>query len=51
MPRQIDKRQKPAWQKLRKPIPPPSKIHKVKKRKRAYDRKDKNWKKEIEEKE
>ncbi|MCP2604617.1 hypothetical protein NLC29_00480 [Candidatus Aminicenantes bacterium AH-873-B07] len=49
MPRRIDRRQKPAWQKLRKPIPPPTRIHRVRKGKRSYNRKDKRWKKEIEE--
>ena len=49
MPRKINRRQKPAWQMVRRPVPPPSRVHKVKKGKGAYSRKDKRWKKEVEE--
>jgi hypothetical protein len=47
MPHQIDRRQKPAWKQVRRPLPPPSKPHSTKKGKKGYDRKDKSWKKEI----
>ncbi len=43
----IDRRQKPAWLKVRKPLPPPSHPHSTPKGKKAYNRKDKSWKKEI----
>jgi hypothetical protein len=46
MSRGIEKRQKQSWQKVRKPMPPPTKPHSTKKGKKAYDRKDKSWKKE-----
>ncbi|MFB0566404.1 MAG: hypothetical protein ACETWK_12110 [Candidatus Aminicenantaceae bacterium] len=48
MPRRIERRQKPAWQKLRKPLPPPTRPHSTKKGKKGYYRKDKGWKKETE---
>ena len=48
MPRGINRRQKPAWQKIRKPMPPPSRTHSTKKGQKGYNRKDKVWKKEIE---
>jgi len=48
MSRGIEKRQKPAWQKLRKPLPPPTKHHSTKKGKKGYNRKNKNWKKQTE---
>jgi hypothetical protein len=45
----IDRRQKPIWQKLRRPMPPPPKPHSPKKGKHGYDRKDGAWKKQGEE--
>jgi hypothetical protein len=47
MPHKIDRRQKPVWQQVRRPLPPPSKPHSSKKGKKGYDRKDEAWKKEI----
>lgn len=47
MPHQIDRRQKPAWKQVRRPLPPPTKPHSTKKGKKGYDRKDQRWKKEI----
>ncbi len=47
MPHTIDRRQKPAWLKVRRPMPPPTKTHSTRKGKKGYDRKDKTWKKEI----
>jgi len=47
MPHQIDRRQKPAWKQVRRPLPPPTKPHSTKKGKKGYDRKDKTWKKEM----
>jgi len=44
----IDRRQKPIWQQVRKPLPPPSKPHSTKKGKKGYDRKNEAWKKETE---
>jgi len=44
----IDRRQKPIWQRLRKPLPPPSKPHSTKKGEKGYGRKGKDWKKEAE---
>jgi len=47
MTHQINRRQKPLWQKLRKPMPPPTKLQSTKKGKKAYDRKNQSWKKEF----
>jgi hypothetical protein len=47
MPHKIDRRQKPVWQQVRRPLPPPSKPHSSKKGKKGYNRKDESWKKEI----
>ncbi|MGQ9470954.1 MAG: hypothetical protein ACUVR0_04575 [Candidatus Aminicenantales bacterium] len=47
MGRSIDRRQKPGWQRVRKPLPPPSRPHSTPKGKKAYNRKNKSWKKEI----
>ncbi|MFQ6082179.1 MAG: hypothetical protein ACE5WD_02335 [Candidatus Aminicenantia bacterium] len=47
MPRRINRRQKPAWQKLRKPISPPTRPHTSKKGKKGYSRKEKSRKKEL----
>ena len=47
MPHRIDKRQKPAWKQVRRPLPPPSKPHSTKKGKKGYDRKNKSWKKDT----
>ena len=44
----IDRRQKPIWQQVRKPLPPPSKPHSTKKGKKGYDRKNEAWKKKTE---
>jgi len=43
----INRRQKPIWHEIRKPLPLAGKLHSVKKRKRGYDRKDRAWKKET----
>jgi hypothetical protein len=43
----IHRRQKPVWQQVRKPLPPPGKPHSTKKGKRGYDRKDRVWKRET----
>jgi len=48
MTHQINRRQKPIWQKLRKPMPPPTKPHSTKRGKKGYERKNQAWKKEIE---
>jgi hypothetical protein len=48
MTHQINRRQKPIWRKLRKPMPPPTKPHSTKKGKKAYDRKNQAWKNVIE---
>ena len=47
MPHQVNRRQKPAWKQVRRPLPPPSKPHSTKKGEKAYDRKDQAWKKDI----
>lgn len=49
MPRRLDRRQKPAWLKLRRPMPPPGHPQSTRKGKKGYNRKDKSWKKEINE--
>lgn len=49
MARHLERRQKPAWLKLRRPLPPPTRVHSSRKDKKGYYRKDKSWKKEIEE--
>lgn len=49
MPRRLDRRQKPAWLKLRRPLPPPGHPQSTRKGKKGYNRKDKSWKKEIDE--
>ncbi|MEW6096283.1 MAG: hypothetical protein AB1567_07135 [bacterium] len=51
MTKRIDRRQKPVWKTIRKPIPPATKPHSTKKGKKGYDRKRKNWLKEIKEEE
>lgn len=48
MTKRIDRRQKPIWKTIRKPMPPATKPHSTKKGKRGYDRKGKEWMKEIE---
>jgi len=48
MTKRIDRRQKPIWKTVRKPIPPPTKPHTTKKGKKGYDRKEKDWLKEVE---
>jgi len=47
MPKRIDRRQKPIWKTIHKPIPPATKLHSTKKGKKGYDRKKKAWKEEI----
>jgi hypothetical protein len=47
--KRIDRRQKPVWKIIRKPIPPATKPHSTKKGKKAYDRKKKDWLKELDE--
>ncbi len=47
MPHQVNKRQKPAWKQVRRPLPPPSKAHSTKKGGKGYTRKDRSWKKEA----
>ncbi len=42
----IPNRQKPVWQQIRKPLPPPQKPHSTKKGKKGYDRRDRSWKAE-----
>ena len=46
MTKAIDRRQKPIWQQVRKPLPPPAKPHSTKKGKKGYNRKDQGWKKD-----
>jgi len=43
-----NRRQKPVWQQIRKPMPPPTKPHSSKKGKRGYDRKARTWKRDLE---
>jgi hypothetical protein len=43
----INRRQKPIWQQIRKPLPSAGKSHSIKKGKHGYDRKDRIWKKET----
>jgi len=47
MAKTIDRRQKPVWRQVRKPMPPPGRPQTTKKGKKAYDRKDIAWKREI----
>lgn len=47
MTKQINRRQKPVWKTIRKPIPPPTKPHSTKKGKKGYNRKEKDWLKEV----
>jgi hypothetical protein len=47
MPHQVNRRQKPAWKQVRRPLPPPSKPHSTKKGGKGYDRKEQGWKKEL----
>jgi hypothetical protein len=47
MPHQVDRRQKPVWKQVRRPLPPPGKPHSTKKGEKGYDRKDRSWKREI----
>jgi len=35
MPHQVNRRQKPAWKQVRRPLPPPGKPHSTKKERRA----------------
>jgi hypothetical protein len=49
MPHQVDRRQKPAWKQVRRPLPPPTKPHSTKKGEKGYSRKDQAWKKDISE--
>ncbi len=42
----VDRRQKPVWQRIRKPMPPPGKPQTTRKGKKGYSRKDQGWKKE-----
>jgi hypothetical protein len=44
----VYRRQKPIWQQIRKPLPPPTKPHSTKKGKRGYDRKEHGWKRDLE---
>ena len=46
MPRDSDKKQKPIWKKIRKPIPPPGKAQGTKKGDKGYRRKKKGWQEE-----
>jgi hypothetical protein len=43
----VPNRQKPVWKQIRKPIPPPGRPQTTKKGKKAYDRRDRAWKKEA----
>ncbi|MDI6735084.1 MAG: hypothetical protein QME42_02655 [bacterium] len=47
MPKAINRRQKPLWKTIRKPIPPATKPHGTKKGKKGYDREE--WKRGIRE--
>jgi hypothetical protein len=44
----INRRQKPFWQQVRRPMPLPSRPYSTKKGKRGYIRKDKSWKRDVE---
>ncbi len=45
MPHQVNRRQKPVWKQVRRPLPPPGKPQSTKKGGKAYSRKDQDWKK------
>ncbi|MFH1562712.1 MAG: hypothetical protein ABIF11_04740 [Nitrospirota bacterium] len=49
MPKGINRRQKPLWKTIRKPIPPATKPHGTKKGKKGYERDKKDWVEEIKE--
>ena len=48
MPHEVNRRQKPVWKQVRRPLPPPAKPHSTKKGGKGYTRKDKEWKREVE---
>ena len=47
MTHQVNRRQKPVWKQVRRPLPPPGKPHSTKKGGKGYDRKEQGWKKEV----